>query len=115
VSIRTIAEELNIPKSTAGDWAAELEPEIEKLRAIELEAIQERYLATYEREVALLGDEFNRVVTILRERDYGYVDTPALWNQLTVLLSRMDKKRVTGKLSKLNEPKPASPNPPPQT
>jgi hypothetical protein len=42
---------------------------------MEIEAIRERILPTYQQELSYLAEELKRVQTILRERDYGYVNT----------------------------------------
>ena len=91
-SYHRIAEHLDISKSTAHIWAAEFSIEIQKLRAIELEAIQERVLASYEQDLSYLAEELKRVQQVLRERDYGYVDTPQLYWYQGALMARIDKK-----------------------
>ena len=91
-SYHRVAEHLNISPSTAHLWAAEFSTEIQKLRAIELEAIQERVLASYEQDLTYLADELKRVQQVLRERDYGYVDTPQLYWYQGALMARIDKK-----------------------
>jgi hypothetical protein len=87
-----IAEELNISKGIAHTWAAQFSLEIQKLRAIELEAIQERVLASYEQDLTYLAEELKRVQLVLRERDYGYVDTQQLYWYQGALMARIDKK-----------------------
>ena len=93
-SYHRIAERLNISKSTAHIWAGEFSTEIQKLRAIELEAIQERVLASYEQDLSYLAEELKRVQQVLRERDYGYVDTRQLYWYQGALMARIDKKCV---------------------
>jgi transposase len=87
-----IAEQLNISSSTAQAWAADFRTEIQKLRAVEFEAIQERILASYEQDLTYLAEELKRVQQILRERDYGYVDTQQLYWYQGALMARIDKK-----------------------
>jgi hypothetical protein len=53
----------------------QFQDEIAELRAMEIEAIRERILPTYQQELSYLAEELKRVQTILRERDYGYVNT----------------------------------------
>ena len=91
-SCHRIAEHLDISKSTAHLWGAEFADEIQTLRAIELEAIQERLLASYEQDLTYLADELKRVQQVLRQRDYGYVDTPQLYWYQGALMARIDKK-----------------------
>ena len=56
-----------------------LQHRIQQLRAVELQAIQERVLNSYEQDLTYMADELRRVQQILRERDYGYVDTQQLY------------------------------------
>jgi len=91
-SYHRIAEHLDISTSTAHIWATEFSIEIQKLRAIELEAIQERVLASYEQDLTYLADELKRVQQVLRERDYGYVDTQQLYWYQGALMARIEKK-----------------------
>jgi hypothetical protein len=91
-SYHRIADHLNISSSTAHHWAADFSDEIQKLRAIELEAIQERVLASYEQDLTYLAEELKRVQQVLRERDYGYVDTQQLYWYQGALMARIDKK-----------------------
>jgi len=87
-----IAEHLNISKGIAHTWAVQFSLEIQKLRAIELEAIQERILTSYEQDLTYLAEELKRVQQVLRERDYGYVDTQQLYWYQGALMARIDKK-----------------------
>src|SRR4029450_387412 len=91
-SYHRIAEHLNISKSTAHIWAGEFSAEIQKLRVIELEAIHERVLASYEQDLTYLADELKRVQQVLRGRDYGYVDTPQLYWYQGALMARIGKQ-----------------------
>jgi hypothetical protein len=87
-----IAEHLNISKGIAHTWAAQFSHDIQKLRAIELEAIQERVLTSYEQDLTYLAEELKRVQQVLRERDYGYIDTQQLYWYQGALMARIDKK-----------------------
>ena len=87
-----IAEEIGISSSTAYAWDSQFQDEIAELRAMEIEAIRERILPTYQQELSYLAEELKRVQTILRERDYGYVNTDQLYWYQSHLLSRIDKK-----------------------
>ena len=87
-----IAEEIGISSSTAYAWDSQFQDEIAELRAMEIEAIRERILPSYQQELCYLAEELKRVQTILRERDYGYVNTDQLYWYQSHLLSRIDKK-----------------------
>ena len=92
VSCDRIAEQLDISKGTAVDWSTRYYARIQKLRALELQAVQEKVLASYEQDLTYLAEELKRVQQVLRERDYGYVDTPQLYWYQGALLARIDKK-----------------------
>jgi hypothetical protein len=91
-SYHRIADQLNISAGTAHTWAAEFSVEIQKLRAIEMEAIQERVLSSYEQDLTYLAEELKRVQQELRGRDYGYCDTQQLFWYQGALMARIDKK-----------------------
>ena len=70
ISIRNIAEQLGVHRNTLLDWEQKYREEIDNLRAIELEAIQESVLPKYEQELTELAEEYKRVTAELRTRDY---------------------------------------------
>jgi transposase len=92
LSYDRIAEQLNISKGIAVAWATRFKARIERLRALELQAIQERVLASYEQDLTYLAEELKRVQQVLRERDYGFVDTQQLYWYQGALMARIDKK-----------------------
>ena len=92
ISLDDIATQLDISKGTAVAWSARLNARIQQLRAVELQAIQERVLNSYEQDLTYMADELKRVQKILHERDYGYVDTQQLYWYQGALLARIDKK-----------------------
>jgi len=103
ISIRNIAEQLGVHRNTLLDWELKYREEIDNLRAIELEAIQERLLPKYEQEVTELAEEYKRVTAELRTRDCDYEPTAYLANRQLSLLSRMEKMR---KQARFTPPKP---------
>jgi transposase len=92
ISLDDIAAQLNISKGIAVDWSTRFDARIQQLRAVELQAIQERVLSSYEQDLTWLAEELKRVQQILRERDYGYVDTQHLYWYQGALMARIDKK-----------------------
>jgi transposase len=92
ISLDDIIKQLPISKGTAVAWSTRFNARIQRLRAIELQAIQERILSSYEQDLAWLAEELKRVQQILRERDYGYVDTQHLYWYQGALMARIDKK-----------------------
>ena len=105
ISIRNIADQIGAHRNTLLQWQQKYAGEIDNLRAIELEAIQERVLPKYEQELAELAEEYKRVTAELRTRDYDFESTAFLANRQFTLLSRMDKLRV---LPRITPPKETS-------
>lgn len=91
-SLDDIAQQLNVSKGIVVAWSARFNARIQWLRALELQAIQERVLSSYEQDLTWLAEELKRVQQILRERDYGYVDTQHLYWYQSSLMARIDKK-----------------------
>src|SRR5881628_2082812 len=79
ISFDEIAKQLDISKAGAWKWERRFKPQIHQLRALELEAIQQRVMAGYEQEFTYLAEELKRVQTELRDRVYGYVNTEQLY------------------------------------
>lgn len=103
ISIRNIAEQIGVHRNTLLQWQQTYAEEIDNLRAVELEAIQERVLPKYEQQLTELAEDYKRVTAELRTRNYDYEPTPFLaWRQFA-LLSRIDKMRA---LPRITPPKP---------
>ncbi|MCI0745401.1 MAG: hypothetical protein L0Y58_08360 [Verrucomicrobia subdivision 3 bacterium] len=113
-ALGAIAEQLGMGFGTAWKWAAKYKNEIERLRALEIELIQERVLAGYEQELTHLAEELKRVQAELRGRDYGYVNTEQLYWYQNQLLARIDKKR-TPPVSPADEPESPEGEPSPKS
>ncbi len=60
-SFARIAEELQVSKRTLIEWSRKFQFEIRNQRAIELEALRERYLATRQEQVRQLGERLREV------------------------------------------------------
>ena len=60
-SYARIAEELQVSKRTLIEWSRKFQFEIQNQRAIELEALRERYLASREEQVRQLGERLREV------------------------------------------------------
>ena len=74
-----IAEELKVSRRTLIDWSRKFQFEIHNARAIELEALRERYLASREEQVRQLGERLREVETALAGRDIAELSTPRLF------------------------------------
>ncbi len=73
-----IAKKLKVSKNTLANWGAELEGEIASLKAIELEALHEKYYMTKEARIKLLGEQLKAVKEELRKRGLEDVSTEKL-------------------------------------
>lgn len=75
-SYQRIARKLKVSKSTLSNWRAELEEEIASLKAMELEALQERYWMGKEGRIKLLGEQLKAIQKELKEREKPLADVP---------------------------------------
>jgi hypothetical protein len=74
-----IAEELNISRGTLVNWSRKFIHEIQNLRVIELEALQEQLIATREKRVRHLGGFLSRVEEEINKRNFSEVSTCRLF------------------------------------
>ena len=78
LSIRSIARQLKLSPQTLSNWQAELEQEIARLKAIELEALYESYHLLKEHRVRLLGDQIQNIQDELK----AFGDPPSSWTRI---------------------------------
>ena len=77
-SYAAICKELQITKRTAVDWGRQLEQEIARLKAIELEGLYESYGLQKEARIKALGGMLQRMEAELAQRDLTKVNTGRL-------------------------------------
>jgi transcriptional regulator len=90
-SLRTIAAELQVGRQTLVNWARECKEEIENLKAMELDALQEQYRLTTQAKVARCGAELKRVTEELEKRDLSNVPTLKLYDTMLKLYACVDE------------------------
>ncbi len=73
-----ISRKLKVSKSTLSNWRAELEAEIASLRAMELEALYEKYFLAKEGRIKLLGETLKAIQAELKTRKLEDVSTDKL-------------------------------------
>lgn len=73
-----IARKLQVSKATLSNWREELEGEIASLRAMELEALYERYFLAKEGRIKLLGEQLKAIQAELKTRKLEEVSTDKL-------------------------------------
>jgi len=98
-SFEVIAKELKVAKSTLIDWSKEYIREIDNLKAIELEALQEQFLNTKLARIEMLGSQVRKMREELDQRDYADVSTEKLIDMLnrTVKQLKQENSEVTFK------------------
>jgi len=77
-SFKKIAEQLKVSKQTLINWSKEFETEILNLKAIELEALQEKYYQSREKRIELFGERLRAIRDELGKRDLSEVSTEKL-------------------------------------
>lgn len=73
-----ISKKLKVSKATLSNWRAELEGEIASLKAMELEALYERYFLAKEGRIRLLGEQLKAIQAELKTRKLDEVSTDKL-------------------------------------
>ncbi|MBN1362844.1 MAG: transposase [Sedimentisphaerales bacterium] len=77
-SFARIARVLKVSKGTLTAWNAELEAEVAKVRAMELEALQEEFFLLKEGRIRLIGEQLKAIQTEIGRRDLSKVNTDKL-------------------------------------
>ena len=73
-----IARKLKVSKSTLASWGNELDGDIASLRAVEMEALHEKYFMTKEARIQLLGEQLKEIKAELKRRGLEAVSTEKL-------------------------------------
>lgn len=77
-SFDKIAKELKVAKQTLIDWSQKFQEEITNLKAIELEALQEKFFLTKEKRIELFGEKLKAIAEELDKRDLKDIPTDRL-------------------------------------
>ena len=88
--------ELNVTKPTLIAWSRKHQFEIQNLKAIEMEALANKWLASTSERVDALGQQLRRVETELAGRDVSALTTPQLMTAARNL--RRQIEQATGPL-----------------
>jgi transposase len=78
-SFARIAAELKISKPTLINWSRKFQYQIQNLRAIALEELQEKWLASHSNRIAALGERLRKIEDELQKRDLSSVSTSGLY------------------------------------
>lgn len=105
-SLSRIAAELQVSKPTLIAWKTRFRQEIADLKSVELEALEERVLASYEQELTCLANHLKRVESILSRRNLEVISTEFLFSMAGALRSQIRKQRVNIDFSSSAPPAP---------
>ena len=81
--------ELNVSKPTLIGWSRKYQFQIQNLRAIELEALAEKWLASVSDRVGVLGEQLRKVEAEIASRDVKDLSTAQLY-----LLARSLRRQI---------------------
>lgn len=95
-SFARIAEDLKVSKPTLIKWSRKFQFEIQNQRAINLEALQEKWLASRDVRVNALGEQLRKVEAELAKRDIAAIPTARLFSLADSL--RRQIQRETGSM-----------------
>jgi len=93
-SLARIAGDLGVAKRTLVDWNQHAQSEIRALKAVELEALQEKLLASHEAELTQLNDHLQRVESELATRSLEIVSTENLYRLAAQLRRQLQQTRL---------------------
>ena len=100
-SLARIAAQINVAQRTLVDWNRQHRPEMIQLRAMELEAFQDKLQLTHEEDLARVKKELDRVDAELAKRKIEFVETEDLYGYAAKL--RAEIRKVSIPRSKLDE------------
>jgi len=83
--------ELNVSKPTLIAWSRKFQFEIQNFKAIELEALRERWLASTTDRVNALGEQLRKIEGELAKRDPSTLGTPQLFALARSLRRQIEK------------------------
>ncbi len=84
-----IAKELGVAKQTLITWSRKHQHEIQNLRAIELEGLQEQLLFTREARARILTDQLRKAEGELAKRSYADLTTSRLFSLVESLRNQV--------------------------
>ncbi len=90
-SLARIAGQLNVSQRTLVDWNQQDRDEIRTLRAVQIEALKEKILATHEHQLTCLQHELQRLEQELAKRTPQYISTENLYRLSALLRAEIRK------------------------
>lgn len=92
MSYQKISAEIGVHEGTLINWAEELRMEIKNARALELEALQDKYYLLKERRIKLFGEKLKALSEELDNRDYSDVKTEKLFDLFFKIYKLLEKE-----------------------
>jgi len=77
--LKRIADEIGVSKTTLVNWEQDFKEQIDNLRAMELEALYDKYLLSVRKKVEFFGDVLSRIQGELETRDMSAIPTEKLF------------------------------------
>jgi transcriptional regulator with XRE-family HTH domain len=77
--LKSIADEIGVSKTTLVNWEHELKEQVDNVRAMELEALYDRYYLSVRKKVEFFGDVLSRIQGELETRDLSTIPTEKLF------------------------------------
>ena len=87
-----IAAELKVAPGTLVNWSRKFQFQINNLRAIQIEAIQEQLISSRETRARLLTEHLQRVEEELTKRDLTHLSTGRLFGLANSLRSQIERE-----------------------
>jgi len=100
LSFSKISGEIGISKPTLINWSKELEIEIQNMRAIEWEALREKYQLTKEKRLLLFSESLDKIRKEISKRDLSDIPTEKLYYLHLKLLDKVKSEELIPALAK---------------
>src|SRR5688572_20364947 len=92
-SLAKISKELNVSKTTLWDWDNRHQAEIHFFKHLQLEKLQEKFIPSYEEELAQLRSLLNRIEAALKGKEFSLMSAEFLLQLSLQLRNRLGKMR----------------------
>lgn len=93
-SFDKIAKELGKAKQTLIDWSKDLQEEIANVKALELEALYEKYYLFKEGKIQKYGAILSKITSELEERDFSKVNTGQLLELYLLYFEKLSQEVI---------------------
>ena len=103
-SLARAAAELHVSKRTLVEWNRDARKEIRDLKDVEIEALQERVLVSYEAELQRLTAQLNRIEAVLAKRNLDCLSTESLFVLAATVRAQLRRLTVAPVLTSCEAP-----------